>query len=281
MDYLRLAVPYLERSGVPTPRLDAEVLLGHILNKDRVYLYVHFDQPLEPAEVDRYRDLLVRRARREPVAYLIGEKEFYSRPFRVSPAVLIPRPSTETLIDTVLAWAKDRRGDLTIVDVGTGSGAIAVTLAAELPHARVIATDASAEALAVARHNSERHGVAERIRFTLGSWLDPLQDVQADALVSNPPYIESGTIATLEPEVSRYEPVLALDGGPDGLAAYRQLIPRASRVVVPGGALFFEVGSGQAASVAQVAQNSGWFVERIVKDPEGIERVVSLRRGGR
>src|SRR5690606_19015195 len=109
MDYLRLAVPYLERSGVPTPRLDAEVLLGHILNKDRVYLYVHFDQPLEPAEVDRYRDLLVRRARREPVAYLIGEKEFYSRPFRVSPAVLIPRPSTETLIDTVLAWAKDRR----------------------------------------------------------------------------------------------------------------------------------------------------------------------------
>lgn len=278
LDYLKLSADYLAGKGIPSARLDAEILLGHVLEKDRVHLYVHFDQPLQVNEVDAYRTLIARRAGRIPVAYLTGEKEFFSRSLSVRPGVLVPRPETELLIEHVVEWAKER-GPLTLVDVGTGSGAIAVTLALELPQAIVLATDVSPEALKVARANAAELGVGERVHFHLGPWLAPLRDTMVDAVVSNPPYIPSRQIETLEPEVRVHEPRLALDGGPDGLDAYRALIPQAAAQVGPGGLLALEVGAGQAESVAQLGQAAGWEWSGTYKDHAQIDRVVTMRRG--
>lgn len=278
LDFLRIASDYFAEQGIETARLDAEVLLGHVLRKDRVFLYVHFDQPLEPFEVDQYRDLVGRRARREPLAYLTGEKEFYSQTFHVTPAVLIPRPETELLVEAVLAWAMEHPG-LTIADVGTGSGAIAVTLARELPDAKLLAIDTSAEALAVAEENAKKLGVADRVRLLRGEWLAPVRGQSLDAVVSNPPYIASADIEQLEPEVRRFEPRLALDGGRDGLDAYRVLLKQAATVVRPDGAMFLEIGHDQAEAVVDLSRLSGWQTEEIISDHAGIQRIVSLRRG--
>lgn len=278
LDYLNLAADFLAQKDIDSARLDAEVLLGYVLDKDRVFLYVHFDQPLEPAEVDAYRSLIARRAKREPVAYLTGKREFFSLPFRVTPSVLIPRPETEYLIEWVLAWAGDR-GGLEIVDVGTGSGAIALTLAHELRDAHLVAIDTSPEALQVAKENAAALEVAGRVRFEQGEWLNPMLGAQVDAVVSNPPYIEAAAIRELEPEVSKHEPRLALDGGADGLAAYRMIIPQAAKVVRPEGVLVLEIGVGQAEAVTSIGQAAGWELEEIVADQAGIDRVVCLRRG--
>lgn len=278
IDYLRLSAEFLANKGIESARLDAEVILCHVLGKDRVYLYVHFDQPLEPSEVDAYRDLIVRRGQRVPVAYLTGEKEFFSRTFTVTPGVLIPRPDTEILVEHVITWAKGR-DEVHIADIGTGSGAIAVTLALELPHATVLATDISSDALRIAEQNARAHGVAERVRFLPGPWLAPLEGRKVDVVVSNPPYIPSKQIDTLAPEVSVHEPRLALDGGGDGLAAYRVLVPKALERVREGGLLAVEVGQGQAQAVARMAEAAGWTQADILKDHAGIDRVVSMQRG--
>lgn len=280
IDYVRLSTEFLERRGIESARLDAEVLLGHVLQRDRVYLYVHFDQPLEPDEVDAYRDLIVQRGRRVPVAYLTGEKEFYSRTFTVAPGVLIPRPDTEILVEHVVSWAQAKgQAPLEIVDIGTGSGAIAVTLALELPEATVWATDVSDQALGIASQNVKQLGVEDRVRLLRGPWFEPLRGRQVDVVVSNPPYIPSGEIGQLAPEI-HHEPRLALDGGADGLTAYRVLVPRALAVVREGGILAVEVGEGQAGPVAHLAERIGWQGIEIVKDHAGIERVVCMQRGG-
>lgn len=277
LELVRLATQFLAQKGIASARLDAEVLLAHVLGKDRVYLYVNFDQPLESREIDAYRTLIVRRGRREPVAYLTGGKEFFSHTFTVNPHVLIPRPETEILVETVIEWAKGR-GAVVLADVGTGSGAIAVSLAAALSEATVWATDISEEALRVAERNAQAAGVSGRIRFVQGSWLDPLRGQAVDAVVSNPPYIPTDEIERLAPEIRLYEPRLALDGGRDGLDAYRVLVVEAAAVVRPGGWLAVEVGAGQAARVAAMGERAGWAVDRIVPDHAGIERVVCLRR---
>lgn len=278
IEFIQRSTEFLARKGIETARLDAEVLLGHVLGKDRVYLYVHFDQPLEPAEIDAYRTLIVRRGRREPVAYIVGSKEFFSRPFTVDSSVLIPRPETELLVETVVEWAKER-GPLQIADIGTGSGAIAISLATALEHSTIWAVDVSREALRVASANAEQLGVSDRIQFLHGTWLAPLEGKVLDAVVSNPPYIPSADIDQLQPEVRAYEPRLALDGGEDGLNAYRALIPQAATMVRGGGLLAVEVGYGQAQSVAALGRASGWHLERIIPDHAGIDRVVCLRRG--
>lgn len=280
LELLRLATGYLEGKGVARPRLDAEVLLAHVLQTERIMLYVHHDRPLQPDEVAAYRTLIIRRGRREPVAYLTGEKEFYGRPFRVDPAVLIPRPETEHLIETALAFAAGGQA-LRGWDVGTGSGILAVTLAHELPESQWIATDLSSGALAVARANAERHGVAGRIRFVEGDLFAGYEPQDSwDLIVSNPPYLTAQEMAALAPEV-RCEPSLALDGGPDGLAVIRRLIQDGWRFLRPGGLLAFEIGAGQEEACRRLVAETGRYeAVQVTRDHAGHPRVVSCLRAG-
>ncbi|WP_371372278.1 peptide chain release factor N(5)-glutamine methyltransferase [Sporomusa aerivorans] len=264
---------YFGSKGIENPRLDAEVLLSHILGKDRLYLYTNFDQPLAPAELDSYRDAVKRRALRAPVAYITGYREFMGLEFAVNPAVLIPRPDTEILVEAALGKLAATACPV-IADLGTGSGAIAVSVLAKLPEATGIAVDVSPSALAVARENAARLGVAERLAFYQGDMLGPLADKKFDAILSNPPYIPDGDIAGLSDEV-RQEPRLALAGGADGLIFYRRLVAQGANYLKPGGFMAVEVGINQAAQVADLAgPECKLKAERVIKDYAGIERVV-------
>lgn len=268
---------YFDEKGVANPRLDAEVLLSHILGRDRLYLYVNFDQPLETAELAAFREAVKRRALRQPVAYITGYKEFMGRNFAVTPAVLIPRPETEILVETVMT----RLGSVVapiLLDVGTGSGAIIVSLLAGCTAARGVGVDISAAALAVAKENAIRLGVYERLELRRGDLLAPAQGRIFTAIVSNPPYIPDDELPDLAPEV-RHEPRAALAGGGDGLDFYRRLVAGAAACLSPGGFMAFEVGVGQAPAVAALTTlATGLAVEGIVKDYAGIERVVVLER---
>lgn len=281
MELLQLATGYLKEKGIASPRLDAEVLLGHVLGLDRVGLYVQHDKPLEPREVTSYRELIARRGQRMPVAQIVREKEFYSLAFEVTGDVLTPRPETELLVDGVREWAHGQTETLRIVDVGTGSGVLAVTLAKYLPTAQIWAIDASKAALQVAARNARRHGVDGRITWVHGEWLAPFaqQGQTCHVVVSNPPYIPTGELVALAPEVASYEPRLALDGGADGLVAYRRLLPQAAATVEPGGVVALEVGAGQAQEVAALGTQSGFAQVAIRRDAAGIERVVWLEQG--
>jgi len=260
---------YLSAKGVDNARLEAEWLLCHALGLDRVGLYLNFDKPLNEKELAAYRTLVARRGRREPLQHILGTQEFMGLEFEVSPDVLVPRHDTETLVNEAVARRPVARS---IVDIGTGSGCIAVMLARLLPNATVTATDVSAAALTVAQHNAVRHGAA--IEFLHGSLFEPLAGRRFDLVVSNPPYIPSGDIAGLEPEVRDYDPAGALDGGPDGLDFYRTLVAQAPAHLEPGGWLLFEVGIGQAAGVIELLRAQGFEKLTVAKDPSGIERVV-------
>jgi release factor glutamine methyltransferase len=233
-----------------------------------------------PRVFDRWID---RRRRREPVAYIIGEREFYGRPFHVTPAVLIPRPETELLVEEAIAAlgelvADGRFASPIVVDVGTGSGCIAVTLALEQPSARVIATEVSMDALAVARDNADRLGAAGRVEFRAGSLLASLS-ATPDVIVSNPPYVGEADRWSLPPEVRDFEPDLALSAGLDGLDVIRPLVAAAGRALAPGGRLLIEIGAGQAAAVTRlVAETPGLALSRIRLDLQGIPRIVVARR---
>ncbi|MBI5443468.1 MAG: peptide chain release factor N(5)-glutamine methyltransferase, partial [Deltaproteobacteria bacterium] len=222
LELVRLAAEYLAKKGVPSARLEAEVLLAHALGVRRIELYLQFDKPLAEAEVDRFRDFTRRRARREPSAYITGVREFWSLELRVDPSVLVPRPETEVLVEATLARLDE--GPRTILDVGTGSGAIALGLLSERPAWRAVGVDASAGALAVSAANAERLGLSARFEARSGDLFSAVAGERFDAVVSNPPYIPSRVIEGLEPEVSRYEPREALNGGPDGLEAIRRLV---------------------------------------------------------
>ncbi|MBC7224049.1 MAG: peptide chain release factor N(5)-glutamine methyltransferase [Anaerolineae bacterium] len=275
---MRWARGVLQAAGCDSPSLDAQLLLAHVLVWERSGVLAHPEAPLGDAAAERYRRLVARRARREPLAYIVARRAFWGMDLEVRPGVLVPRPETETLVEQALAWAL-RRGGRTwggvLADVGTGSGAVAVALARELPYARVWATDTSPEALWVAQANARRYGVAHRIRVVQGEWLAPVQG-PVDAIVSNPPYVPSGVLDRLAPEIARYEPRRALDGGPDGLAAYRQLLPQAARALSPGGAIFLEVGHDQADAVSDLLRGHfpGWRVVRF-RDLGGHWRVVA------
>lgn len=269
-DLVSRTAGYFERYGVERPRLDAEVLLAHVLGLSRIDLYVQFERPVSTDERDRYRELVRSRARdRMPVAYLTGEREFWSRPFRVTPEVLIPRPETELLVRCAADLAPRR-----VAEIGTGSGAVAAALACELPEAEITAVDCSEGALAVAAENLERLGVADRVTLVAGNCTEPLSGTY-DALVSNPPYIPSDVLEGLEPEV-RHEPRLALDGGSDGLDLLRRLAASAP-ALVPGGWLLLEIGCGQAEAVAGLLNDAGAMEVAAEKDLAGIERVLRAR----
>ena len=227
----------------------------------------------------RLRELTARRVLREPMAYILGEREFWGLPFKVSPAVLVPRPDSETLIEAALAVMPDRQRPWRILDLGLGSGCLLLTLLREYPAASGVGLEISEAALAVAQANADALGVAARARLIAGDWrqADWQQRLGGsfDLLVSNPPYIEAGAIERLMPEVARFEPKLALDGGPDGLVAYRTIATAAPALVVPGGRLLVEAGEGQAAEISRIFASAGLAIEVPWRDLAGIDRVVS------
>jgi release factor glutamine methyltransferase len=250
---LRHASQILAAAGCEAPRLDSEVLLAHVLDRDRAWLYAHPEHVLVPTKSSAFRSLVSRRARREPVGYLTHHKEFYALDFFVTTDVLIPRPETEALVEQAIQWVMNSSWAGTIADVGTGSGAIAVTLAVLLPRAQVIASDASPAALAVARYNAARHGVANRVHPFQGDLLAPLRG-PLDLIVANPPYLSQAELAGAPPEVAQWEPRAALDGGPDGLDVIRRLLDMASVRLRPHGALLVEIGAGQGPDVLGLAR---------------------------
>lgn len=277
---LQEAAGALSRAGSPSPRLDAEILLAHCLGKDRLFLFTDPHHCLKGDEIDCYRRLVHRRLDAEPIAYLIGRKPFWSLVLDVDRRVLIPRPETELLVEEVLKILASS-GNVTpdIIDVGTGSGAIGLALAASLPRARLTATDLSPDALAVARGNAEKAGLAHRIAFVAADMLEPVRGT-FDIVVSNPPYIAAEDYDSLPRGVRDFEPRTALWGGPKGLSFYETLVREGGRVLRPGGWLCLETGSDQAQAVAGMLNRSGAFDEvRCRKDLAGFDRAVLARRG--
>ena len=260
-------------ASFPTARRDAELLLMRVLERDRAYLLTHPETILSPRQVALYEEWLSRRARHEPVQYIVGEQEFFGLNFRVTPDVLIPRPETEHLVEAALARI-DRESTPRIADIGTGSGAIAVALARALPKAQLTAVDNSPAALAVARGNAGMHGVSERIRFVESDLLTALGGEVFDMIVSNPPYVAEDE--ELEAQVRDYEPASALFAGEGGLDVYRRLIPQASAALRPSGWLLLEIGHGQRDALAQLL--SQWTSLSFIADLQGIPRVACAQR---
>lgn len=268
----------LVRAGIPEREasLDAEALARHVLECDRATLVTR-GRDAVPSAFDRlYQPLIARRAAREPIAYIIGEREFWGLDFIVTPDVLIPRPETELIVEEAMATAS-RMLTRRIIDVGTGSGCLAVALAIEFASARIVATDISSPALAVATRNAERHNVIGRITFVETDLLDGI-DEPADLIVSNPPYVPRTDAATIQPEVGRYEPPAALYAGDDGLAVIRRLLAAAAPRLGEAGWLIVEFGLGQEAALRAAVAGAGWHVARIRPDLQGIPRVAVLSR---
>ena len=265
---------YFTEKGIETPRLDAEVLLSHVLKKERIYLYVHFDEPLETVELAGYRELVKQRVQHVPVAYLTGHREFMGLDFEVTPAVLIPRPETELLVQTAIEGLRSVEGVKLFADIGSGSGAICLSVLHYVPEARGETVDISAEALKIAEKNAERLGVSDRIEFHQGDLLEPLKGRHFHAVLSNPPYIPNGDIGGLAQEVREAEPRLALAGGTDGLDFYRRLSKEAPVFLEKGGFLAMEIGINQAQPVRGLLEAEGWMSKlEVYKDLAGIERV--------
>ncbi|MDK2971834.1 MAG: release factor glutamine methyltransferase [Candidatus Sumerlaeota bacterium] len=282
-DLVIRSAEWLGKKGVDSPRLDAELLLAHVLGCNRLRLYMDWHKPLTELEVSAYRDILLERGqRRVPVARLLGSKEFYGRAFRVTPAVFVPRPETEGVVDRAVALLESEgalRVERPVVfDVGTGSGCIAVTIAAEVTKADVIASDVSEDALKTARHNAGEHHVQSRVTFRHGSGFAGYEGV-VHLIATNPPYIAQAEIAGLEPEVREHDPMPALDGGADGLDALREIIAGCSSRLVPGGWIVAELGEDQEEGALSILKEAGLFDERrMERDLEGRPRYLMGRR---
>jgi release factor glutamine methyltransferase len=261
-------------AGIASARLEAQLLLAHVLHCSRVQLYTGFDKPLAEPELAGYRDLIKRRLGGESVAYLLGEQEFWGLPFYVDGSVLVPRPDTETVIEVARALRPDPAAPCRVLDLCTGSGAIAISLAKELPGAQVVATEVSPEAAAVARRNAERNGLAERVEIRVGDLFAPVAGERFDLIAANPPYIATAVLATLAAEV-RKEPPLALDGGPDGLAFYDRICAAAPAHLAPGGAIVLEHGYDQADAVRARLEAAGFLRVTLVHDLGKNPRVTS------
>lgn len=281
LELLRWTAGYLAQKSVPEPRLTAELLLAGVLGLRRLDLYLQYDRPLRADELAEFKARLRRRLRREPLQYIEGEAAFRELRLRVDARVLIPRPETEVLVDEVLRWAAGR-GALEAVDIGTGSGAIALSLATEGRFVRVVATDVSTDALAVARENQRRTAPGASVEFREGAGYAPLGDERFDVIVSNPPYIALGEAGSLAPEVREWEPAGALFAGETGLEVIRELVAGAPAHLRPGGLLALEIGAGQAAAVADLVRSvPGFAAPRIRRDLAGRERIVLAELGPR
>lgn len=274
---LRWTTQHFAAHGIETPRLDAECLLAHALGVDRLRLYLDFEKPVEPGERAVFRDLVRRRASvRIPVSQLTGQREFWSLPLRVTRDVLTPRPESETLVSVALEFLAARDGEVRVLDLGTGSGAIALAIAHAREKARLLATDVSGEALSVARANAQELGLLERVAFAEGPLFEPARGQRFDLLVSNPPYLAEHEAQTLAPELA-HEPAVALFGGPDGYAVLRPLVAQAEQHLLPGGALAVEVAPAQAETIADWCAKAGLEQVAIQRDLAGRPRVVSAR----
>ncbi len=277
---LKVASATLRAAAVPNDLLDAQTLLAHALNCDRTHLIVHYNQPLTDEQQANYQTLIVRRATGEPLQYITGQQEFFGLPFVVTPAVLIPRPETEIIIEETIRLAQQHSWQApVIVDAGTGSGCIAVTLARELEGAQIFATDISAEALAVARQNAELNGVAARVQFIQSDWLAALpREPFADFILANPPYVAAHEMPALQREVRDWEPPLALTDHGDGLGCYRRLLQDAPSRLKAGGYFLCELGYTQAAAVSALAAQTVWTAPQLINDLQGIPRTLVLQR---
>ncbi len=282
---LKVSADYLKEKQIESPRLTAEVLLAHQLNINRVGIYLNFDKPLNEFEVSGYRTLIKRRVQREPLQYICGKQEFWSMDFNVDRRVLIPRPETELLVEQVLKRAGDRSAighPPRILDMGTGSGILAIVLAKEIPDAVIHATDISAEALDLARKNAEDHGVLTRIDFFLGNLWEPVinKGFFYDFIISNPPYVSEEEYDRLSPEVRDYEPRVALDGHKDGMHYIHEIVQGSPDALNPGGWLMMEMDPRQTDVALESIDHTGVFCEkRRVKDYGNLYRVVCARKG--
>jgi len=273
----------LHKAGIDSARLDAEVLLRHVLGIEQTDFYLSMGEAMDATAEREFQKLLLRRAGREPVAYITGHKEFWSLDFIVNPEVLIPRPETELLVELALKLSRANAGTSprNILDLGTGSGAIAVSLAKELPQARIFAVDISAAAIEIARLNARRHGVEERMGFFCGDLFEPVAEEREgfDLIVANPPYIRSGELAGLAPEIREWEPNTALDGGADGLLYYRRIIAGAGDYLKAGGSILLELGDAMGEAVARLFADSGGFEPaQVYRDYAGKERVIAAAK---
>ena len=271
---------FFSKYNIENPRLDAEILLSYVMKMERFYLYVNFEKEMNEKQLADYKALIKQRVNHVPVAYLVGYKHFMNVQLDVSPDVLIPRPDTETLVDETLKKLKKISGDLKIADIGTGSGAIAISIAKMNNDVTVDAVDISEKALKIAERNASKNEVAEKIVFHLGDLMEPLKDQKFNAIISNPPYIPSEVIDTLEPEVAKHEPRLALDGGKDGLNFYRRLIEESPKYLIDGGFLAVEIGYDQAQAVKNLIEmNSHFKNTTVIKDLSGNDRVIITEYG--
>lgn len=269
---------YFEKKGIPNPRLDAELLLSRALRCQRIDLYTRHERKIPEKELKKFRELVERRAQREPLQYILGETEFWGLKIKLTPAVLIPRPETEVLVEEILKLKPKE-----ILEIGTGSGCIGIAIAKNLPGSRIMATDISPEALELARENAHAHGVGDRIEFVLAD-IAPWKRFEAtgtlfDLIVANPPYIPTGEFPNLQPEVRDFEPRRALDGGPDGLAFIRQILHEAPPFLKPSGLLLLEIGDHQGALIkTETGHHAGLSLEGIRKDLNGTERILILKK---
>jgi release factor glutamine methyltransferase len=268
---------FLSERGIESSRLDAEVLLADLLDIERINLYVKFDYPLKSSELEEYRERITKRAKRIPVAYIIGRKEFMSLEFDVNEDVLIPRPETENLVEEIISYCRDNElQNAQIIDIGTGSGAVAVSLAHYLPDAKVVGVDISKEAVKTARKNAEKFELEERLSIVNSDLLEGFikRDITGiDIIVSNPPYISDSEMEELPPEVKK-EPETALKAGREGLDFYKKLIPQSSQVLKDGGKIFLEIGSSQAESVKELFSDK-WKDIEVIKDYADHDRIIT------
>jgi release factor glutamine methyltransferase len=265
---------FFSKHKIENPHLEAEILLSHALHIDRIKLYIDFEKEIDKKSLETFKGFITRRVKGEPAAYITGSKHFMSLIFNVTADVLIPRPETELLIENAIELSKAFQGKITLLDIGTGSGIIAVSLAKFISDISICATDSSKKALEVAIANAKKHEVENKIQF-IEADLFPKDDQRYDIIISNPPYIKTSDIKDLQPEIRNFEPFAALDGGPDGLDCYRRIAEKAGGFLKEGGFLLMEVGSDSAKDVAVLIQNALKTKNiRIKKDLNGLDRVV-------
>lgn len=270
----------LRKAGVPEARREAASLLSHIVHKDRTFLLSHAEHQLTPEEFKTFRDGVERRANGEPLQYITGRQDFYGREFFVSPAVLIPRPETELLVESALELIGDSVTPASICDIGTGSGCIAITLLCERPNARCLAVDISPQALEIAKQNAINLGADNRLVLLLSNCFESLPEGSTpfDLVVSNPPYVSADAVASLQREVKDHEPMVALSPGPDGLLIVRRIIEEAPQFITRGGHLLLEIGFDQGEAIHDLIDPSIWDLVKIRPDLQGIPRVVILQK---
>lgn len=282
LELVKWTTGYFKDHELESARSEAEILLAHALELRRIDLYLNHDQPLCDDELKRFKALIRRRINREPLAYITGTREFWSLELAVNPSVLIPRPETECLVEAVLPCLVDAGSPhKRVLDMGTGSGAIVIVLAHEHPRHHYTAMDRSLTALHTARENARRHGVSNCIDWFCGNWDDALASDRKcfDLVVSNPPYVRSGELSGLQPEIHRHEPLSALDGSADGLACLRRIIQSACRLLRSGGTLAVEMGYDQTADVRRLSDATGAYTDfRMIRDYSGLDRVAVMRK---